>query len=644
MTRGEVLVILRNAASRRLWEEVVEGQGYTVRYVRSEQEALRLLSHEEIDVVVVDGRGEGGGVSVVEAITRLRPHQSLLLVSPGESWPESLAANPRLVALSDPVRPAHIRHEMERLVESTRLLRENSQLISENYQQMRQVDLVRRIQEVVSRADRDQAVSDLLSLLMAEVGASRGAVVCPREKSDEVRVLCQSGFSDPTVLDNHLRWEQGYLGTVLARGVPTLLQRGEAPSSMTEEEGHLMGPSCLLLPLTIREQVTGGVILCARTNGELFSSQDLHLIQGVTLPLASLLSGGESSLPSSAEKSPLPGREDFRDQKAVEEILSYEVLKGSRHGRPFALLLFDFGTIRDQGTEGHTWMPLPVAHEVRRTLGRVLRATDVVARMDKGEVAVFAPETDYHGAITVVRRIRQIFQGRGGAEGSAAYALSYVGCGIACYPQHAVSVSDLITRARESLARSEGNRYLHYPLWEFVATLLDEAERSAEVGRLLSQGSRRVGVMEGDMGEQSPGAVTYIGNPEEFTLMTRFIEQEACKGVFGEGVLYVGMGLLSNLRPHLDTYYAVREQGIGVYLFFGKDDWTGWDPRGLVTVAAVDPEMLRYRFIFYYGVSACYGLIGRSENGEKFRGLFTTRPSLVNECIKKIKQLYPVKE
>jgi hypothetical protein len=53
-----------------------------------------------------------------------------------------------------------------------------------------------------------------------------------------------------------------------------------------------------------------------------------------------------------------------------------------------------------------------------------------------------------------------------------------------------------------------------------------------------------------------------------------------------------------------------------------------------------DPTLTDYAFTIYYGVSACYCLVGRQRGKEAMCGFFTISDVLVNEIIKKLNETY----
>jgi hypothetical protein len=81
------------------------------------------------------------------------------------------------------------------------------------------------------------------------------------------------------------------------------------------------------------------------------------------------------------------------------------------------------------------------------------------------------------------------------------------------------------------------------------------------------------------------------------------------------------------------------ENGIKVFVF-AQEDWEGWDPQEITAVVTEDPALAQYSLLLYYGVSACYALVGRERKEERMSGFFTTSDFLVNEIMKKLNETY----
>jgi diguanylate cyclase (GGDEF)-like protein len=95
------------------------------------------------------------------------------------------------------------------------------------------------------------------------------------------------------------------------------------------------------------------------------------------------------------------------NHRRFHEVLSHEVVRMRRSGRPTALALIDvddFKTMND--THGHRYGD-SVLELVADVIGDACRATDEPARYGGDELAVILAETDLDGAATIAESLRR---------------------------------------------------------------------------------------------------------------------------------------------------------------------------------------------------------------------------------------------
>jgi diguanylate cyclase (GGDEF)-like protein len=145
-----------------------------------------------------------------------------------------------------------------------------------------------------------------------------------------------------------------------------------------------------------------------------------------------------------ARTDPLTG---LPNRRAYDDLLGIEMARSDRTGRPFALAIGDidhFKSVNDRF--GH-----PTGDTVHRQVADRLRTTerrvDVAARLGGEEFALILPDTDIHGALAAVERIRHAV-----ADGLIDVPM-YVtmSFGIACYPCDGPDAATLFRAADRAL-------------------------------------------------------------------------------------------------------------------------------------------------------------------------------------------------
>jgi diguanylate cyclase (GGDEF)-like protein len=139
----------------------------------------------------------------------------------------------------------------------------------------------------------------------------------------------------------------------------------------------------------------------------------------------------------------LPNRTFLADR------LGEEISRGDRHGRRFALLMFDLDGFKDvNDTHGHAAGDRVLAMVGARA-ARSMRASDVVGRVGGDEFMALLPEATPEGAAAVAEKLRAALAQPYGFGRKTARISSSIG--IAYYPEHGREVETLERAADAAL-------------------------------------------------------------------------------------------------------------------------------------------------------------------------------------------------
>ncbi|WP_342132317.1 sensor domain-containing diguanylate cyclase [Hydrogenophaga sp. OTU3427] len=145
----------------------------------------------------------------------------------------------------------------------------------------------------------------------------------------------------------------------------------------------------------------------------------------------------------------LSNRRDFYDQA------EREIARARRHGVALSLMLLDIDHFKQvNDVHGHAAGDEVLRH-LSRTVGQVLRETDLPARLGGEEFAVLMPDTDLDSAADVAERLRLKLGNTPAVLGSGA-ALAYtVSIGVAAWAQGDTDVDAALQRADAALYRAK---------------------------------------------------------------------------------------------------------------------------------------------------------------------------------------------
>jgi diguanylate cyclase (GGDEF)-like protein len=132
-----------------------------------------------------------------------------------------------------------------------------------------------------------------------------------------------------------------------------------------------------------------------------------------------------------------------------DEVLPKEFSRSQRSNTPLGLVLVDIDHFKDvNDTHGHQ-VGDDVLREVGGILGGLIRHEDVAARFGGEEFVVLLPGIDADGAVATAERLR-------GAVSTGVRAVPVtMSAGVACYPDHAASIEELIGQADAALYQAK---------------------------------------------------------------------------------------------------------------------------------------------------------------------------------------------
>jgi diguanylate cyclase (GGDEF)-like protein len=237
----------------------------------------------------------------------------------------------------------------------------------------------------------------------------------------------------------------------------------------TEERGYA-ARSCAVVPLVGADDVVGVACFSDREGGAPFRPEDAPALAALA-EQAGLALGNAFELRRLRELASIDELTGLANRRQFGVAIELEVQRARRYDRPMSLVLLDldhFKTYND--TCGHQAGDRALA-KVGELLRTTFREVDVVARYGGEEFAVILPETSARSAqsppnpFPSLERLRKRIEETEfpGAEKLPGGKLTISG-GVACFPDDAGTVEDLIREADRSLyaSKAKGRNTITY--------------------------------------------------------------------------------------------------------------------------------------------------------------------------------------
>lgn len=206
--------------------------------------------------------------------------------------------------------------------------------------------------------------------------------------------------------------------------------------------------SLLVLPLVVREEPIGTLIVAAKTP-EAFPSQVRATLQALSNHLAVAMANARL-VRQLEELATTDGLTGCLNKRAFLDQMEQKLLAAQRFGRKLSVIVTDldhFKSVND--TYGHAAGDR-VLQELGQVLKRVKRETDLVARFGGEEFCVLCEETDSRGAELLAERVREELENTELQTELGPLRVT-ASLGVATFPDHATTAPDLFVQGDKAL-------------------------------------------------------------------------------------------------------------------------------------------------------------------------------------------------
>ena len=369
----------------------------------------------------------------------------------------------RAVLCADRVvdRPFSSREE-ELLRDSTsHILRafENERVFMALERSKREQEMLYRASQVLSTALTQDAVMEVGLTAAAEIAPHDFAAITEYQPEGRRHVV-RRAVGERGLAFQGLRFrENNSLTAMVVKNRHYLPYRGEFDPKqqvLFTKKARLKGmESLLVLPLVVREEPIGTLIVASKTPGAFIASAR-ETLQALANQLAVSLANARA-VRQLEELATTDGLTGCLNKRAFQAELDQKLMAAQRFGRKLSLIITDldhFKAVND--TYGHA-----AGDRVLQELGRVLkemkRETDLVARFGGEEFCVLCEETDARGALLLAERVREKLASTE-LQTELGVLRVTASLGVATFPDHARSAEDLFSQGDKALylAKKQG--------------------------------------------------------------------------------------------------------------------------------------------------------------------------------------------
>lgn len=334
-----------------------------------------------------------------------------------------------------------------------------------------QAELVARAREVVAVQEVSRQFlaclepEHLFQVILDEArkitGAQKGSLMLSANGNGngELAVRAVSGLNDRVVQKLRILSGQGIAGRVFSSGQPIVVTNVEKDARFQRRNRpRYATKSFLSMPIQTYGRIIGVLNLSDKLSGEIFSDEDMRLLQTMTAQATMAIERStyytqSQELRKISITDPLTG---LLNRRYFQERVAEEVDRATRHGHPLSLIMIDIDHFKlFNDANGH-----PAGDRALVMVGRSLRGSvrtiDVVSRFGGEEFAIILPETRRQEALEIGERVRREVEALyfPGEESVPAGRLT-VSLGVAGFPEDARDLKSLIQRADRALYQAK---------------------------------------------------------------------------------------------------------------------------------------------------------------------------------------------
>ncbi len=351
-------------------------------------------------------------------------------------------------------------YSISRLLKARKELSDQSSSFRKQQQTIRELNIINELtSSLLSSLEMESVIEMLLDRSKELLKATRSAIILLDENGEIQDFFTSMGPAPGCKIKL-----TGLLRKVYTDMTPA---RGDDITSLPGFEGfpeqHPDIGNVIIIPIILRGEVIGELIVTDKIKGERFTSDDEDLL--LTIAFHSAFAIEKVILHNEILKmASTDGLTGLSNHKTFQERLENEIERVKRYDRPFSLLMLDIDYFKDfNDAFGHQ-----TGDEALKAISVIMteniRSVDMAARYGGEEFAIILSETPLEGALQTSERIRYEIENHK-LEANGEEENITVSIGVATFPEDGSTREELIEAADKALyfsKRSGRNKVCTY--------------------------------------------------------------------------------------------------------------------------------------------------------------------------------------
>ncbi len=620
MSRGTILIVEKDAFYASFYEKLLTREGYRVVHAESVEEGLRVYREQPCEVVISDMvLGAEDGLIFLDAVKAANPRQDIVMITSMQSLRKAVEALKRGAAdyLTKPVDGDELLLLLRTLIERQTITQEHSRLVGENVLFYEQLRVHKRGLELLAKLDTDRIIDHFLDLLLAETAAVWAALFFYHEEDDTFAFAARRGIHDVRLERPGTTFQTATLRDQFFRGRALLEDREGGQRAESDAQGGYR----FRLPLLVRGSVKGQVVVGPRRDDAPHRDYQVNIARVIAESGAIALENARCYAQEASRDvhDPLTGTYSpvyFHQAGAKEVNIAH------RYGRSMSAVVVQLDTYPVVKATLKEAQARQLLREFAAKILEIARETDVVAMLEEGVFGIIVPETDYYGALMLIKRLRGALRGMVFSVDLSREIKPQSSMGAASYPRDGEQLVTILRRARERLAQDRASVVRTLGLgersfWNAFAFLhgLEQAPGPSPVGDFISLTTAEIDRLRNLFLEE----VGRLGG-------TRGLLYIGAQTVESGGFSYTGFSRLAGSRT---SVFCLGARGVG-----------GWTHPEITPVYLADEQIVANRFLLCVTEYSYYTCLCRPDGPDRWRVFHCADPFLAQELVSKLQERY----
>ncbi|MFN7971473.1 MAG: sensor domain-containing diguanylate cyclase [Acidobacteriota bacterium] len=348
--------------------------------------------------------------------------------------------------------------ELETLRSELEILRRSEPLLRESLKEYRSLSQLSRQINATLKLDQ---ILWLLASLSAQIVEIEGSIVyLYDEASGQHRRAAIDRLGDDTCKAIQFMLDAGVMKAVTSEARPTIV-----PEILTAARSGGAERSLILVPLSLHERPIGLLVMLSNQPQASFFQHDLELL-GLLANTVAVAIGNALLFEKTQRLSVTDDLTQLANSRFLAEFLDRAIGEAAKESGKLALLFSDLDGFKEINDRYGHRMGSAALVEVSQILRANVRERDVTARFGGDEFVMVLAGADAATARQVAEKIRRAIAERVflGAHGIEAHLT--VSIGIATYPDHASTATELISHADSAMYSVKYRGKNGHALWE----------------------------------------------------------------------------------------------------------------------------------------------------------------------------------